>query len=163
MDDRNEVSTTEMAMVGNEVDAMTEREDAMVKRSKGNDASQALVSQSEAAKRCTEDSIRKFVKVCVEVETIGGKPLIFSVWASEEKPVNKKRLAEGEMLRSLTCEFCSVSFDSDKKLQLHLKSHGNSPNEPGGPISCAVCGKSFDEQRKLKLHSRHHKVSSATG
>lgn len=138
-----------------------EREDAGMRRGRGTDFSQALISQVEAARECAKDTIRKFVRIPVEVETIGGKPLVFSVWASEEKPVHRRRTQQSDVPREFPCEHCKKVFDSGRKLMLHSKSHDRVHETEQVAHSCAVCGKSFDEKRKLTLHFRYHKVSKS--
>ena len=133
-----------------------ERDDACARRVKAAEASQVLVSQSDAAKECAKDEIRRFVRVPVEVDTVGGSPLVLMMWASEQKAVHRKRSHPEVSKRVFQCDVCPDGFDSLRKLQLHKARH-----RAGGGESthlCAVCGKTFDEKRKLTLHSRYHKI-----
>ncbi|UYI26303.1 hypothetical protein J0A71_01g01210 [Encephalitozoon cuniculi] len=135
-----------------------EREDTSSKKGKGVDIPQVLVSQSCAARECAKDEIRKFTKVPVEIDTVGGKPLVFMMWASEEKPVHRKRLHAEASRDVFGCESCEEVFDSFKKLQLHKAQHKGTSTEPSNSLFCPVCKKTFDEKRKLMLHSRYHKI-----
>lgn len=143
----------------------TEKEDMLVRRSRGTDFSQALISQTEAARECAKDEIRKFIRVPVEVETIDGKPLVFSMWASENKPIHRKKASQAEVSKEIfTCESCKRSFDSARKLQAHLKCHTKDESKEDGQnasYSCSVCNKEFDQKRKLILHFRYHKANKS--
>ncbi|ADM12586.1 uncharacterized protein Eint_110860 [Encephalitozoon intestinalis ATCC 50506] len=135
-----------------------EREGQSMRKARGSDVPQVLESQSCAARECARDEIRKFVRVPVEVDTVGGKPLMFTMWASEEKPIHKKKHATEAYRDVFGCESCEGVFDSFKKLELHRALHKGSSDVPN-PLFCPVCKKTFDEKRKLMLHSRYHKIN----
>ncbi|AFM99361.1 hypothetical protein EHEL_110870 [Encephalitozoon hellem ATCC 50504] len=135
-----------------------EKEDACSRKVRSTDVPQVLVSQSCAARECAKDEIRKFVKVLVEVDTVGGRPLVFMMWASEEKPIHKRRQPTEVSRDTFGCESCEEVFDTFKKLQLHKALHKNVSGEIN-PLFCPVCNKTFDEKRKLMLHSRYHKIT----
>lgn len=134
--------------------AFTMDEDDVYKddgRRRGADFSQALASQMDAARECAKDEIRRFVKVLVEVETIGGRPLVFSMWASEDRAVPRKKAQS-----AFACDVCRKTFESAKKLLQHSRMHSDGEQDV---YTCSVCGKIFDEQRKLALHFRYHKAA----
>ncbi|KAK6976029.1 hypothetical protein BgiMline_022428, partial [Biomphalaria glabrata] len=52
---------------------------------------------------------------------------------------------------SLPCPVCSVTFDTAKHLQKHLKSHREIKR-----FLCTYCGKGFNDAFDLKRHTRTH-------
>jgi DNA-directed RNA polymerase subunit M/transcription elongation factor TFIIS len=109
-----------------------------------------------------KEAVRKFVRAPVEIETIGGRPLVYRLWVSNEKPSARRKHASSgtkeaaEAARSeFKCEVCGKVFNENKKLLLHSRYHRKESSND--VFTCSVCGKSFDEQRKLLLHARYHK------
>ncbi|AFN84068.1 hypothetical protein EROM_110860 [Encephalitozoon romaleae SJ-2008] len=134
-----------------------EKDDLCIRKVRSMDVSQVLVSQSCAARECAKDEIRRFSKVPVEVDTSGGRPLMFMMWASEEKAIHKKKHSTEASRDTFGCESCEEVFDTFKKLQIHRALHKDTSGE-ANPLFCPVCKKTFDERRKLMLHSRYHKI-----
>lgn len=147
----------------NGAECSSKEKDECSRRTKAAEASQVLVSQSDAARECAKEEIRRFSRVPVEVDTIGGSPLVLTMWASEQKAVHRKR-AHPEASKSIfRCESCGEALDSLRKLQLHKARHRAASDGAESPYLCAVCGKTFDEKRKLTLHSRYHKIKKNAG
>ncbi|KAH9410625.1 hypothetical protein HK407_12g17560 [Ordospora pajunii] len=140
----------------NDAEMPEKKMDSVMKKNKSVDYSQVLISQAEAVRECSKEEIRRFTKVPVEVETLGGEPLVFMMWATESKPVHRKRQLESRK-STFDCEVCDNVFDTSKKLEAHIKSVHKKPGESAKTYICSVCGKGFDEGRKLALHSNYHK------
>ncbi|KAM0671757.1 hypothetical protein OCOL_001198 [Ordospora colligata] len=142
--------------VTNDADMQEKKTDTVMKKNRSVDFSQVLISQAEAASECRKEEIRRFSKVPVEVETLGGEPLVFMMWATESKPVHRKKQIECRK-STFDCEVCENVFDTSKKLETHVKMIHKKSDESAKTHICSVCGKGFDEGRKLALHSNYHK------
>jgi hypothetical protein len=122
----------------------------------GNSAAEAPASKTEQKERA-----RRFFKTQVEMETVGGRPLVYELWVSSEKPAARKKHSpsgtskEASAEARFKCDLCGKTFNENKKLLLHARYHKEGSD--GGVFTCTVCSKSFDQQRKLLLHARYHK------
>lgn len=91
------------------------------KKNKLPESVNVMIQQAEAVRECREAALRKFIRMPVEIDTIGGKPLVYDMWVSDEKPHPVK--PPSYIIQTFTCSICNKEFDENRKLLLHVRYH----------------------------------------